>query len=181
MQNLQIEGSISLYEDERFNRATTGCSRHIQTTPGRPQNARTIDVAHALRSSAPHMQPSESDRGHDDALARRAEDLQSLREAEQATALTGDQREVTGEISLVRQHPADVADFTYQRELQQTTHQLLDRQTAQVEAAMRARDRGTYGVCQECGQGIPPERLQARPEATLCVDCQRRLETGRVS
>jgi phage/conjugal plasmid C-4 type zinc finger TraR family protein len=115
----------------------------------------------------------------DDALARRAEDLQTLRQAEHDSAFAGDQREVTGELSLVGQHPADVADLTFKREMQQTTQQLLDRQTAQVAAAMRARDNGTYGVCQECGQRIPDERLQARPEATLCVACQRRLETGR--
>jgi RNA polymerase-binding transcription factor DksA len=125
------------------------------------------------------MPPSESEREREDALTRRAEDLQALREAEHDTALSGDQREVSGEISLVGQHPADVADFTYQREMQQTTQQLIERETAQVEAAMRARERGTYGKCQECGRTIPPERLQARPEATLCVECQQRLETGR--
>ena len=124
------------------------------------------------------MQPSKK-QSSGDALARRAEDLQELRQAEEDTALSGDQREVTGEISLVGQHPADVADFTYQRELQETTRQLLERETAQVEAAMRARQKGTYGVCQECGGTIPPERLEARPEATLCLDCQRRMETGR--
>ena len=120
---------------------------------------------------------SESER--EDALARRAEDLQALRQAERDTALSGDQREVTGEISLVGQHPADVADFTYQREMEETTHRLLERQTEQVQAAMRARDRGTYGVCQGCGSAIPAERLEARPEATLCVACQRRADTGR--
>jgi RNA polymerase-binding transcription factor len=125
------------------------------------------------------MQPSPPDRQPDDALARRAEDLETLRQAERDTALTGDQREVTGEISLVGQHPADVADFTYQRELQQTTQQLIDRETAQVQAAMRAREKGTYGVCQECGRQISAERLEARPEATLCVECQRRLEQAR--
>jgi RNA polymerase-binding protein DksA len=124
------------------------------------------------------MQPSQSDRQPDDALARRAEDLQSLRQIEHDTALSGDQRDVTGELSTVDQHPADVADFTYQRELQQTTQQLLDRQTEQVEAAMRARAQGTYGVCQNCGRPIPPERLQARPEATLCIDCQQRQDHG---
>lgn len=123
--------------------------------------------------------PSSSNRQPDDALARRAENLEQLRQAEHDTALSGDQREVTGEISLVGQHPADVADFTYQRELQETTQQLLQRQTEQVQAAMRARERGTYGVCQECGQKISPERLQARPEATLCIECQRRLEQPR--
>jgi RNA polymerase-binding protein DksA len=120
------------------------------------------------------MQPNSSD----DALARRAEDLQSLREAEHDTAFAGDQREVTGELSIVGQHPADVADFTLQREMQQTTQQLLDRGAAQVEAALRAREKGTYGTCQDCGQPIGQERLKARPEATLCVQCQRRLETG---
>ena len=115
----------------------------------------------------------------DDALMRRAEDLQTLRQAEHDTAFKGDQREETGELSTLAQHPADTADFTYQRELQQTTQELLNREANQVEAAMRARETGTYGVCQECGRAIPPERLQARPEATLCVDCQRRLENRR--
>jgi RNA polymerase-binding transcription factor len=115
----------------------------------------------------------------DDALARRAEDLHQLRQAEEETGLSGDQREVTGELSLVGQHPADVADFTFQREMQQTTRQLLDRQTAQVEAAMRAREHGTYGICQGCRRPISPERLQARPEATLCVDCQSRQDAGK--
>ena len=116
----------------------------------------------------------------DDALERRAEELQSLRQAEQDTSvLAEDERELRGETSIVSQHPADVADFTYQRELQQTTQQLLERETAQVQAAMRARERGTYGTCQRCGRSIPAERLRARPEATLCVDCQRRQDTGR--
>ncbi len=113
----------------------------------------------------------------EDALERRAEELQALRDAERETSLAGDQREVTGEISLVGQHPADVADFTYQRELEETTQQLLERESKQVQAARRARARGTYGLCQECGRPIPRERLQARPEATLCLDCQRRLES----
>ena len=115
----------------------------------------------------------------EDALARRAEDLETLRQAEHDTAFKGDQREETGELSIVGQHPADTADFTYQRELQQTTQELLDREVEQVQAAMRARQTGTYGICQECGRHIPPERLEARPEATLCVDCQRRLEASR--
>ncbi|HZO21670.1 MAG TPA: TraR/DksA C4-type zinc finger protein [Steroidobacteraceae bacterium] len=35
---------------------------------------------------------------------------------------------------------------------------------------------GTYGICEECGNPIGEERLRARPEATLCIDCQRRLD-----
>jgi DnaK suppressor protein len=119
-----------------------------------------------------------SSKDPDDALARRAEELESLRQAEHDSVFSGDQREMTGESSTVGQHPADVADFTYQRELQQTTQDLLQREAAQVEDAMRARASGSYGTCAECGRPIPAERLAARPEATLCIDCQRQRESG---
>jgi phage/conjugal plasmid C-4 type zinc finger TraR family protein len=33
-----------------------------------------------------------------------------------------------------------------------------------------------FGICEECGNPIPPERLLIVPEATLCVACQRELE-----
>src|SRR6266446_2709913 len=125
------------------------------------------------------MPTSPRDPAPEDALVRRAEDLESLRQDEHEMAFSGDQREVTGESSTVSQHPADTADFTRQRELQLTTQQLLEREAAQVEAALHARQNGSYGVCASCGQAIPPERLEARPEATQCVDCQRRTETGR--
>jgi DnaK suppressor protein len=118
-------------------------------------------------------------RGSQDALTQRAQQLETLRQSEQGSSFNRDQREMTGELSTVGQHPADVADFTYQRELQLTTQHLLDREADQVEAALRARDRGTYGMCQQCGHKIPAARLAARPEATMCVDCQRRAEGGR--
>lgn len=111
-----------------------------------------------------------------DPLAERAAELESLRNAEHNSAFAGDQREMTGEISMADNHPADVADFTFQRELQLTTQAIFDREADQVEAAMRRREQGQYGICANCGQPIGEERLQARPEATLCIDCQRTQE-----
>lgn len=32
-------------------------------------------------------------------------------------------------------------------------------------------DEGTYGVCEMCGNPIPAERLEIRPEARFCVAC----------
>lgn len=37
-------------------------------------------------------------------------------------------------------------------------------------------DDGGYGLCEECGSDIGFSRLQARPEARLCIACQTRLE-----
>jgi DnaK suppressor protein len=30
---------------------------------------------------------------------------------------------------------------------------------------------GTYGICEDCGQPIDPERLDARPAARTCIKC----------
>lgn len=35
---------------------------------------------------------------------------------------------------------------------------------------------GSYGECEECGNEIGFSRLQARPEARLCITCQTRAE-----
>ncbi len=112
-------------------------------------------------------------------LSERAEELERLRDAEHDTVFGGDQREMTGELSTVDQHPADVADFTYQRELQATTEQILGREAQQVHDAIQRREEGRYGVCANCGRRISAERLRARPQATLCIDCQRSLEADR--
>jgi DnaK suppressor protein len=35
---------------------------------------------------------------------------------------------------------------------------------------------GTYGICEECDNDITVERLEARPVATLCIECKIELE-----
>jgi DnaK suppressor protein len=40
-------------------------------------------------------------------------------------------------------------------------------------------DDGSYGECEECGNPIGFSRLQARPEARLCITCQTRAEKQR--
>ncbi|MCL4474735.1 MAG: TraR/DksA C4-type zinc finger protein [Nitrospirae bacterium] len=43
------------------------------------------------------------------------------------------------------------------------------------EALMKLRE-GTYGVCEECGGEITPERLKVMPFAIYCRDCQEKRE-----
>ena len=45
-----------------------------------------------------------------------------------------------------------------------------------VRQALARFDAGTYGECEECGNPIGFSRLQARPEARLCISCQTRAE-----
>ena len=45
-----------------------------------------------------------------------------------------------------------------------------------IELALRKIDDGTYGVCEECEDTIALKRLQARPEAPLCIQCKEAQE-----
>ena len=43
---------------------------------------------------------------------------------------------------------------------------------AKIKEALTRIDDGTYGKCEECGENIGRERLEARPVTTLCIDCK---------
>ncbi len=57
------------------------------------------------------------------------------------------------------------------REARLGTFELLQVVRSEVLAAMTKLDAGTYGVCDDCGAEIAPNRLQALPYALQCVDC----------
>jgi RNA polymerase-binding protein DksA len=53
---------------------------------------------------------------------------------------------------------------------------LVAREIASVKRALARIADGTYGECVRCGEEIAAARLQARPEAALCIDCARASE-----
>ena len=113
----------------------------------------------------------------EDPLARKAADVERLREFVDETSFSGSEQDVSGELSAIDQHPADASDVTEQRARDFTIKQILDAEAEQIREAQRRRDEGTYGICENCGRKISKQRLAARPEATLCIDCQRQRET----
>ena len=54
------------------------------------------------------------------------------------------------------------------RALDKLTRDLL----AEVEHALHKFELGTYGLCDVCGQPIEPARLEALPQANLCLSCK---------
>jgi RNA polymerase-binding protein DksA len=48
---------------------------------------------------------------------------------------------------------------------------LVAREIASVSRALTRIENGTYGVCVRCGEEIAAKRLEARPEAALCIEC----------
>ncbi|MEZ4381455.1 MAG: TraR/DksA C4-type zinc finger protein [Nannocystaceae bacterium] len=45
-----------------------------------------------------------------------------------------------------------------------------------IDLALRKLDEGIYGICEECEEPISIKRLQARPEAPLCIQCKEAQE-----
>jgi len=91
-------------------------------------------------------------------------------------ALRTNQKEASGNLSSVPLHPADLGSDSFEQEftlnLLASEEQALD----EVAAALGRLDRGTFGVCEECGGEIPRPRLTALPHTRYCVACARKLE-----
>ncbi|MBB3109076.1 YteA family regulatory protein [Paenibacillus phyllosphaerae] len=90
--------------------------------------------------------------------------------------LAGSERDETGELSTIDNHPADVATETFERAKDIALLEQEDLHLARITAALDAMDNGTYGICQASGQPIPYERLQALPESLYAVEFAPRQE-----
>jgi DnaK suppressor protein len=52
------------------------------------------------------------------------------------------------------------------------------RLTEKIRHALDRIERGTYGLCESCGEAIAPARLEAKPSVSLCLHCQERHEAA---
>ena len=73
---------------------------------------------------------------------------------------------------------SDFAQVQADRATSESVRRLLDENLRQAQRATSRRDQGAYGVCEDCGKQISPERLEFLPEATRCVTCQAQEERG---
>jgi DnaK suppressor protein len=64
------------------------------------------------------------------------------------------------------------ATESFELEKRLTLEKRIREQLAEVEHALQKFDDGTYGLCDNCGQPIPPDRLEALPQASLCLNCK---------
>ena len=77
----------------------------------------------------------------------------------------------TSELSHITQHPGDVGTEVADNDREIAILEAGAGQREQVVAALQRIEDGSYGVCVDCGQPIPDERLEARPTAAYCVSC----------
>jgi DnaK suppressor protein len=71
---------------------------------------------------------------------------------------------------------SDFAQVQSERATTESVKRLLDENERQAQRATSRRAQGGYGICEDCGKAISPERLEFLPEATRCVSCQAQHE-----
>lgn len=85
-------------------------------------------------------------------------------------------------VPLPHEAEASPADNASQRTLNALVHETAahtTKQLALVRQALSKFDDHSYGLCENCGEEIGFSRLDARPEARLCIICQTRMEQRR--
>lgn len=116
-------------------------------------------------------------------------DLESLRslltqekerlEQELAEIRSGNHEQVpsgAGGEAAYRTHMADSATETFERERDLSLEENVRNMLEGVTSALARVEKGTYGVCDVCGDPIAVERLKALPYADMCIECKKKEE-----
>jgi DnaK suppressor protein len=72
----------------------------------------------------------------------------------------------------------DRANAAYNRELMFSLSDGERKLLLQIGEALRRMDEGSYGRCNNCGNMIAVQRLEAVPWARFCINCQELAEKG---
>lgn len=76
----------------------------------------------------------------------------------------------------VADQAADAASHIFDREVKQSVAERAEADIAEIDAALRRLDEGTYGFCQVGGERIPDARLEALPATRYCVEHREQVE-----
>jgi DnaK suppressor protein len=98
--------------------------------------------------------------------------------------LEAERRQVLQDIEMLRESLKGEVDIDLEegdpdlieREKSAALLATLERKLESIETALRSIEKGLYGICERCGQPIAPERLEVKPDATLCLSCQIEVE-----
>lgn len=152
-----------------------------QTTRKARKNSRKAAVRAPLRRSDGH---NGKHAGNGAAAGKRAPEVRPASPLSQREKLELERREVAEELARLREELRETPEPTgdevdlsvYDREKTLGLIAGYQRRLDEIEHALRAAQKGAYGICERCGQPIDPARLSIFPEATLCVKCKNEKE-----
>ena len=95
---------------------------------------------------------------------RLAEELEQL----QASASSADERREGSPFGKREEEATETLELEKRLAMENRIRQEM----VGIEHALDKFKKGTYGTCDNCGKPIAPERLEALPQASLCMDCK---------
>lgn len=81
----------------------------------------------------------------------------------------------SADVVAYRETSGDYGDMSHQSEqewLFVNQNRANSKELNLIEKALQRIQDGTYGICSHCEQPISPQRLQAVPWASYCIECQ---------
>ena len=115
-------------------------------------------------------------------------DLDTIKQQllERRRILTGDVQQMAGEFKSgaessggggMRSELADQGQIAADQDMTLSRMASEGEEIGMINEALKRIEDGEYGNCEECGESIPPARLEALPHARLCIQCQSNLES----
>lgn len=96
----------------------------------------------------------------------------------QTSASTGEERREGSPFGKREEEATETLELEKRLTLENRVRQDI----AEVEHALDKIEKGIYGLCDNCGQPISDERLEALPQASLCIKCKALLtKNGKTS
>jgi DnaK suppressor protein len=99
----------------------------------------------------------------------------------ESEALRKNRADATGDLSSMPIHMADMGSDTFEQDFTLGLMSSERKIVAEIIAALKRIQDGTYGICEGTGRPIPKARLEASPWARYCVEYATRLEKGQLS
>ena len=111
-----------------------------------------------------------------------------MQEPEKKLTLTGEEalelelQKLQNQIAQLREKIAIKPDFTRgvgdpritSWEVDRALLEQLENRVDSIKKSIADMEEGTYGVCENCGKAINPERLAVLPDTKLCIECARK-------
>jgi DnaK suppressor protein len=107
------------------------------------------------------------------------EDFRKLLEVKRVRLIEQAQETLKTEMVLAPEDRFDEVDQASSEYMQAFSFRLRGRERFlmdKIELALKKIDDGNFGECEECEEMISLKRLQARPEAPLCIQCKEAQE-----
>ena len=85
-------------------------------------------------------------------------------------------------VRMISQEPHDYSDIVDRASALSDMDYALNRlcrkglNKGNILNALRKIENGSYGICEECEEEIPIQRLKAVPDARYCISCQTEME-----